>query len=87
MKVTDSDQPRLEEIPQINYASYISKNAIGGGGAASGVPVFVMKTGTPLRSGKLHQDGRINYKLFSGANGDDYSTDCGFDWSTTTRCE
>ena len=84
VKVTDSDQPRLEEIPQVTYASYISKNAIGGGGAASGVPVFVMKTGMVLEVGNYtYQDGRINYELSSGGNGV-ISTD-EVDWSTTTR--
>jgi len=79
-----SEQPVAEEIPQVTYASYISKGAVGGGGAAPGVPVFVLKTGMVLEVGNYtYQDGRISYELASGGNGV-ISTD-EVDWTTTTR--
>jgi hypothetical protein len=79
-----SEQPMAEEIPQVTYASYITKGAVGGGGAAPGVPVFVLKTGMVLAvSNYTYQDGRISYELASGGNGV-ISTD-EVDWTTTTR--
>jgi len=79
-----SEPPVAEEIPQVTYASYISKAAAGGGGAGPGVPVFVLKTGMVLAVGNYtYQDGRISYELASGGNGV-ISTD-EVDWSTTTR--
>ncbi len=81
---TASEPPTAEEIPQVTYASYISKDAVGGGGAAAGVPVFVLKTGMVLTVGNYtYQDGRINYELASGGSGV-ISTD-EVDWTTTTR--
>ena len=81
---TSSEQPRAQEIPQVTYASYISKDAVGGGGAAAGVPVFILKTGMVLQVGNYtYQEGRINYELASGGSGV-ISTD-EVDWSTTTR--
>jgi hypothetical protein len=80
---TTSEQPMAEEIPQVTYASYISKDAVGGG-AAPGVPVFILKTGMVLEVGNYtYQDGRISYELASGGNGV-ISTD-EVDWTTTTR--
>ena len=77
-------EPMAEEIPQVTYASYISKDAVGGGGAAPGVPVFILKTGMVLAVGNYtYQDGRISYELAGGGNGV-ISTD-EVDWSTTTR--
>jgi len=79
-----SEPPVAEEIPQVTYASYVSKAAVGGGGAGPGVPVFVLKTGMVLAVGNYtYQDGRISYELASGGNGV-ISTD-EVDWSTTTR--
>jgi len=79
-----SEQPIAEEIPQITYASYISTDAVGGGGAAAGVPVFILKTGMVLAVGNYtYQEGRISYELASGGNGV-ISTD-EVDWTTTTR--
>lgn len=84
VKITASEPPMVEEIPQVTYASYISKNAVGGGGTSSGVPVFVLKTGMLLEVGNYtYQEGRIHYALASGGNGV-ISTD-EVDWSTTTR--
>ena len=79
-----SEPPTAEEIPQVTYASYISKDAVGGGGAAAGVPVFVLKSGMVLTVGNYtYQEGRINYELASGGSGV-ISTD-EVDWTTTTR--
>jgi hypothetical protein len=80
-----SEQPRVEEIPQVTYASYITKNSVGGGGgSAPGVPVFVLKTGMILAVGNYtYSEGRISYELASGGNGV-ISTD-EVDWSSTTR--
>jgi len=84
VRPTPSEPPRAEEIPQVTYASYISKAAVGGGGAAPGVPVFILKTGMVLEVGNYtYQDGRISYELASGGNGV-ISTD-EVDWTTTTR--
>jgi hypothetical protein len=81
---SSSEPPTAEEIPQVTYASYISKEAVGGGGAAAGVPVFVLKSGMVLTVGNYtYQEGRINYELASGGSGV-ISTD-EVDWSTTTR--
>jgi hypothetical protein len=79
-----SEPPTAEEIPQVTYASYISKDAVGGGGAAAGVPVFVLKSGMVLQVGNYtYQEGRISYELASGGSGL-ISTD-EVDWTTTTR--
>jgi hypothetical protein len=84
VKAAASELPMAEEIPQVAYASYISKNAAGGGGAAAGVPMFILKTGMVLAVGNYtYSEGRINYELASGGNGV-ISTD-EVDWSTTTR--
>jgi hypothetical protein len=81
---TASELPMAEEIPQITYASYISKDTARGGTAAPGVPVFVLKTGIVLAVGNYtYQEGRISYELASGGSGV-ISTD-EVDWTTTTR--
>jgi hypothetical protein len=82
-QVTPSEQPTVEEVPQVTYATYISRNAVGGG-VAPAVPVFVLKTGMVLEVGNYtYQNGRINYELAGGGSGV-ISTD-EVDWSTTTR--
>ena len=92
MVVTSSEPPTVEEIPQVTYANYISRDAVGGGGAmpqspsisasAPGVPVFVLKTGMVLEVGNYtYQDGRVSYELASGGNGV-IGTD-EVDWNTT----
>ena len=79
-----SEQPVVEEVSQVTYADYISRNAVGGGGAAPAVPVFVLKTGMVLEVGNYtYQNGRISYELAGGGSGV-ISTD-EVDWSTTTR--
>jgi hypothetical protein len=84
VRATASEPPTAEEIPQVAYASYISKDAVGGGGAAAGVPVFVLKSGMVLTVGNYtYQEGRISYELASGGSGV-ISTD-EVDWTTTTR--
>jgi len=75
------EQPTPEPMPQVAYASYVTK---GVGGAAPGVPVFVLKSGMILEVGNYtYQDGRISYELASGGSGV-ISTD-EVDWSSTTR--
>ena len=84
VRVTPSEQPVAEETPQVIYASYVTKATPGGGSAAPGVPVFVLKSGMVLKVGNYtYQDGRISYELASGGNGV-ISTD-EVDWTTTTR--
>jgi hypothetical protein len=84
VNVTASEPPTAEEIPQVTYASYITKGAAGGGGAGPGVPVFVLKSGMVLQVGNYtYQDSRINYELAGGGSGV-ISTD-EVDWATTTR--
>jgi hypothetical protein len=75
--------PTAEEIPQVVYASYVTKDA-SFDGTAPGVPVFVLKTGMLLEVGNYtYQDGRISYELASGGSGV-ISTD-EVDWTTTTQ--
>jgi hypothetical protein len=75
------DRPQVD-LPQVAYASYVTKGV--NGGTAPGVPVFVLKSGMVLEVGNYtYQDGRINYELASGGSGV-ISTD-EVDWSTTTR--
>jgi hypothetical protein len=85
VSVTASEQTPVQDVPQVSYASYISKDAVGGGGrTSSGVPVFILKTGMALEVGNYtYQDGRINYELATGGTGV-ISTD-EVDWTTTTR--
>ena len=84
VKVTASEGPMAEEIPQVTYANYVSKEAVGGGGTSAATPVFILKTGMVLAVGNYtYQDGRITYELASGGNGV-ISTD-EVDWTTTTR--
>jgi hypothetical protein len=79
-----ASEPMAEEIPQVTYASYITKGAAGGGGTGPGVPVFILKSGMVLQVGNYtYQDGRISYELAGGGNGV-ISTD-EVDWNTTTR--
>jgi hypothetical protein len=81
---TASESPTLDQVSQVTYADYISKNAVGGGGAGLAVPVFVLKTGMLLEVGNYtYQSGRISYDLASGGTGV-ISTD-EVDWSATTR--
>jgi hypothetical protein len=83
-QVTPSEQPTVEEVPQVTYATYISRNAVGGGGGTPAVPVFVLKTGMILEVGNYtYQNGRISYELAAGGNGVINADEV--DWSTTTR--
>jgi hypothetical protein len=83
VRVTASEGPSAEEIPQVSYASYVTKTAATGM-VAPGVPVFVLKSGTVLEVGNYtYQEGRISYELASGGSGV-ISTD-EVDWSATTR--
>ena len=83
-KVSASEAPVVEEVPEVTYASYISKTAVGGGGTSSGTPVFILKTGMILAVGNYtYQEGRINYELAGGGNGAISTEEV--DWSATTR--
>jgi hypothetical protein len=83
VSVTASEQTATsDDMPQVAYASYVTKSATGG--AAPGVPVFVLKTGMVLAVGNYtYQEGRISYELASGGSGV-ISTD-EVDWTTTTQ--
>lgn len=90
VSVTASEQPEQpraeqampEQMPQVAYASYVTKSTVGG--AAPGVPVFALKSGMILEVGNYtYQDGRISYELASGGSGVVSADEV--DWSTTTR--
>jgi len=85
-----SSEPRLEEVPSVRYARYVTTNMktvsqdTRFAGTAPGVPVFVLKTGTVLSVGNYtYQDGRISYELASGGNGVISADEV--DWTTTTQ--
>ena len=81
--VTSSELPVAEEIPQVTYASYVTRGTVGRG-TSPGVPVFILKPGMVLEVGNYtYQDGRISYELASGGSGV-ISTD-EVDWTTTTQ--
>jgi len=83
VSVTASEQTTADDMPQVAYASYITKGTRAGG-TAPGVPVFVLKTGMVLEVGNYtYQEGRISYELASGGSGV-ISTD-EVDWTTTTQ--
>jgi len=70
------------EVPQVSYASLVSRNV--GSGAAVGGPVFILKTGTVLAVGNYqYQEGRITYTLAGGGGGVLNAEDV--DWTTTTQ--
>ena len=70
------------EVPQVSYASLVSRNV--GSGAAVGGPVFILKTGTVLAVGNYqYQEGRITYTLSGGGGGVLNAEDV--DWTTTTQ--
>ena len=85
-----SSEPRLEEVPSVRYARYVTTDVKAVSkdtrfaGTAPGVPVFVLKTGMVLAVGNYtYQDGRISYELASGGNGVISSDEV--DWTTTTQ--
>jgi hypothetical protein len=70
------------EVPQVSYASLVSRNVTSG--VATSGPVFILKTGTVLAVGNYqYQDGRITYTLTGGGGGVLSTEDV--DWSTTTQ--
>jgi len=70
------------EVPQMSYASLVSRDV--GSGAAVGGPVFILKTGTVLAVGNYqYQEGRITYTLSGGGGGVLNAEDV--DWTTTTQ--
>jgi len=71
------------EIPQMSYASLVSRKVSSGTTVAAG-PVFILKTGTVLAVGNYqYQDGRITYTLAGGGGGVLSTEDV--DWTTTTQ--
>ena len=68
-----------------SFANLVSRDVSAGASvAASGGPVFILKTGAVLAVGNYrYQDGRITYTLASGGGGVVSSDEV--DWSTTTR--
>jgi hypothetical protein len=81
--VTASEAPLAEEIPQVTYASYVTRGTVGRG-TSPGVPVFILKTGMVLEVGNYtYQDGRISYELASGGSGVISADEV--DWTTTTQ--
>lgn len=80
--VTTTD-PRVEGANTIVATTTIPQGARFAG-AASGVPVFVLKTGMVLAVGNYtFQDGRISYELAAGGNGVISTEEV--DWTTTTQ--
>jgi hypothetical protein len=72
------------QVPQVSYATYVTRDVTPAPDVAPGMPVFVLNTGTVLAvSGYGYQDSRITYSLVGGGNGVINSSDV--DWTTTTR--
>ncbi|MGA8442305.1 MAG: hypothetical protein WB762_04800 [Candidatus Sulfotelmatobacter sp.] len=72
------------EIPRAAYASLVTRDVNSAPIAASGGPVFILKTGTVLAVGNYqYQDGRLTYTLTHGGGGVVNMDDV--DWTTTTR--
>jgi len=71
-------------VPQASYASLVSRTVTAPPGSSSGMPVFVLNTGTILSvSGYGYTDSRITYSLAGGGTGVISADDV--DWTTTTR--
>ncbi len=75
-------------VAQASYATYISRDVTplnpAGIASLSGMPVFVLNTGTILSvSGYGYQDSRITYSLIGGGSGVISADEV--DWTTTTR--
>jgi hypothetical protein len=72
------------EIPRASYASLVTRDVNSAPIAASGGPVFILKTGTVLAVGNYqYQDSRLTYTLAHGGGGVVSMDDV--DWTTTTR--
>jgi hypothetical protein len=70
-----------QTVAQASYATYVSRDV---SGAAAGVPVFVLKSGTVLAVGNYsYQDNRITYTLAGGGGGVIGADEV--DWSATTQ--
>ena len=66
MTTAEQTTATVDDMPQVAYASYVTKGA-SVSGTAPGVPVFVLRSGMVLEVGNYtYQDGRINYELASG---------------------
>jgi hypothetical protein len=94
-----ASQPSAEEIPQAEYASYVSAGAkitrgpanpqiaadiSNAAASAPGMPIFVLRTGTVLAvSNYGYRNDRITYSLAGGGGGVISADEV--DWTTTTR--
>ena len=82
--VADRTSQLSNQVPQVSYATYVTRDVKPALDVAPGMPVFVLNTGTVLAvSGYGYQDSRITYSLVGGGNGVINSSDV--DWTTTTR--
>jgi hypothetical protein len=91
---SDNSRPRLAvreissnqgtpEIPAAAYATYVSRE-VPAASVPSGVPVFILKTGTVLAVGNYtYRDNRITYTLAAGGGGVIGSDEV--DWTATTH--
>lgn len=71
-------------VPQVSYASLVTRQLPTNVQSAPGMPVFVLNSGTVLSvSGYGYSDSRITYTLVGGGSGV-ISTD-DVDWTTTTK--
>src|ERR1700692_4302713 len=82
--VADRTSQLSNQVPQVSYATYVTRDVKPAPDVAPGMPVFVLNTGTVLAvSGYGYQDSRITYSLVGGGNGVINSS--AVDWTTTTR--
>src|SRR6202140_3216861 len=82
--VANRISPPSHQVPQVSYATYVTRDVTPAPDVAPGMPVFVLNTGTVLAvSGYGYQDSRITYSLVGGGNGVINSSDV--DWTTTSR--
>jgi hypothetical protein len=71
-------------VPQLSYASVVTRELPTNVQSAPGMPVFVLNSGAVLSvSGYGYSDSRITYTLVGGGTGVISSDD--IDWSTTTK--
>ena len=84
-------QPRLtvrpaadSSVPQVSYATFVTREVPTNVQSAPGMPVFVLNSGAVLAvSGYGYSDNRITYTLIGGGTGVISSDD--IDWTTTTK--
>ncbi len=96
LSLRNANEQPLAAVPQASYANFVSRGVNAGPrvdmamvtssalNSTSGVPVFVLKTGTVLSIGNYtYRDGRITYTLASGGGGVIGSDE--IDWTSTTQ--